>query len=168
MHQKLFFQACFHNYFVSVPRWNVIYSSAIKLFFFSFFPLPVPGGIKKKTTTQSHSLKKETTCSPLSFIGRCLLVCDITSVPHFFSLRNRPSIRNCEEKIYNSRKYIFQPKFYFFYFFFHNHSLPQEEISVEPSFSLYSKPGVVGILLFDNRRNFAQSLQVLYKRVKPC
>lgn len=118
MHQKLFFQACFHNYFVSVPRWNVIYSSAIKLFFFSFFPLPVPGGIKKKTTTQSHSLKKETTCSPLSFIGRCLLVCDITSVPHFFSLRNRPSIRNCEEKIYNSRKYIFQPKFYFFYFFF--------------------------------------------------
>jgi hypothetical protein len=42
-------------------------------------------------------------------------VCDITSVPHLFPSGIRPSIRNCEEKIHNSREYLFQPKYNLFF-----------------------------------------------------
>lgn len=101
VHQKLFFQACFHNYFVSVSRWRVKYSSFIKHFFeFFFFPFLSLAGVGGWGKPKNHSLKKATTCSLLSFTGPRSVVCDMTSVPHSFPLRNRPSVRNCEEKIY--------------------------------------------------------------------
>lgn len=46
MYHKLFFQACFHNYFASLQRWKVIYSNAVKKKnFLAFF---FPGPEKKK------------------------------------------------------------------------------------------------------------------------
>lgn len=110
---------------MSLQRWKVIYRSAVKL----FFPVP-PTPTSYPGVGGTHSLKKETIYSPLSFIEQHLAkFVTLHQFLTFFPLRNRPSIRNCEEKIY-----IIAGNTYFslsLTSFFHSHNFPKEGISVE-------------------------------------
>lgn len=158
IYHKLFFQACFHNYSVSLQRWKVIYSTAIKLpptqIFFSFLCL------KFFFSQKCHFFEKRNHLFSLIFCGTVFgRVCDITSVPHFFHLEIRPSVRRREEKLCNSRTHISLESYFLFL-----QLQPKEETSVELVLSMYFKLKSEGFFSLTTGTHFIKYLKVLSKK----